>query len=107
MRQQQSEEIMSGSVQKISSHAAAPNGAGNQLCVLGNAVGIAVAGGASPQTVAVTWPGGLPVGYHVIVTPSMKATAWVTNKTAAGFTLNLDNGGSISAGIVDVTVISA
>ena len=98
---------MPGSVQKISSHAAAPNGAGNQLCVVGNAVGIAVAGGASPQTVAVTWPGGLPVGYHVICTPSMKATTWITGKTATGFTINLDNGGTISAGTVDVTVISA
>src|ERR1700751_5115445 len=96
----QSEEIMSGSVQKISSHAAAPNGARNQLCVLGNAVGIAVAGGATPQTVAVTWPGGLPVGYHVIVTPSMKAMCWITSKTASSFVINLDNGGQISAGTV-------
>lgn len=94
-------------VQKISSHAAAPNGANNQLAVLGHAVGISVAGGASPQTVAVTWPGGLPASYQVSVTPSMKAWTWVTAKTATGFTINFDNGGTISAGTVDALVISA
>jgi hypothetical protein len=94
-------------VVKISSHAAAPNGAGNNLTIIGHAVGIVVAGGASPQTVAVTWPGGLPVGYQVVVTPSMKAMAWVTAKTATGFTINLDNGGTIAAGTVDALVISA
>jgi hypothetical protein len=98
---------MSGAVQKISSHSAAPNGANNQLCILGHAVGIAVAGGASPQTVSVTFPGGLPAGYQIAVTPSMKAMCWVTNKTATGFTVNLDNGGTIAAGTIDVLVVSA
>jgi hypothetical protein len=97
---------MSAPVQKISSHAAAPNGANNQLFVVGHAVGIAVAGGASPQAVAVTWPGGLPAGYQVAVTPSMKAMCWVTNRTANGFTFNLDNGGTIAAGTIDVLVVS-
>ena len=97
---------MATSVQKISAHPSAPNGANNPLLILGNAVGIAVAGGASPQAVAVTWPGGLPVGYQVVVTPSMKATAWVTSKTATGFIVNLDNGGTISAGTIDVLVVS-
>ena len=98
---------MSGPVQKISSHSAAPNGAGNQLCILGHAVGIAVAGGASPQTLAVTWPGGLPVGYQVIATPSFKASVWITNKTATSFTVNFDNGSTIPAGTVDCMVLSA
>jgi hypothetical protein len=98
---------MGGPVQKISNHANAPNNAGNQLCILGHAVGISVAGGAPPQTVAVTWPGGLPAGYQVAVTPSMKAMAWVTNRTATGFTVNLDNGGTIAAGTIDVLVVSA
>lgn len=98
---------MSASIQKISSHTAAPNGAGNGLFIAGHAVGIAVAGGASPQTVAVSWPGGLPAGYQVSVTPSMKAMAWVTNKTATGFTVNLDNGGTIQSGTVDCLVVSA
>ncbi len=97
---------MSASVQKISSHATAPNGAGNSLFVVGHAIGIAVAGGASPQAIAVTWPGGLPAGYQVAVTPSMKAMAWGTSKTATGFTVNLDNGGTISAGTIDVLVVS-
>jgi hypothetical protein len=94
-------------VQKISSHASAPNGAGNMLCILGHAVGISVSGGASPQSVAVTWPGGLPASYQVSVTPSMKAMVWVTSKTATGFTVNLDNGGTISAGTFDALIISA
>jgi hypothetical protein len=94
-------------VKKISSHAAAPNGTGNMLCVLGHAVGIAVAGGASPQTVSVTWPGGLPASYQVACTPSVKAMCWVTSKTGSGFVVNLDNGGTISAGTVDCLVISA
>jgi len=97
---------MSASVQKISSHTAAPNGANNSLFVVGHAVGIAVAGGASPQAIAVTWPGGLPAGYQVAVTPSMKAMAWVTSKTASGFTVNLDNGSTIAAGTIDVLVVS-
>ena len=29
----------------------------------------------------------------MIVTPSMKAKAWVTSKAATGFTVNLDNDG--------------
>jgi hypothetical protein len=93
-------------VQRISSHSAAPNGANNQLLVAGHAAGIAVAGGASPQAVAVSWPGGLPVGYQVSVTASMKAMSWVTNKTATGFTVNLDNGGTISAGTIDCLIVS-
>ncbi len=98
---------MSASIQKISSHTAAPNGAGNGLFIAGHAVGISVAGGASPQAVSVSWPGGLPASYQVSVTPSIKAMAWVTNKTATGFTVNLDNGATISAGTFDVTVVSA
>ena len=94
-------------VQKISSHSAAPNGANNPYLVVGHAVGVSVTGGASPQAVAVSWPGGLPAGYQVAVTPSMKAMAWVTNKSATGFTVNLDNGGAIAAGTIDVLVVSA
>ena len=94
-------------VQKISSHSAAPNGANNPLFIVGHAVGVAVAGGASPQSVAVSWPGGLPAGYQVMVTPSMKAMCWVPNRTATGFTVNLDNGGTIAAGTIDVLVVSA
>ena len=94
-------------VQKISNHASAPNGAGNMLAILGHATGITVAGGASPQAVAVTWPGGLPASYQVSVTPSMKAMCWVTGRGATGFTVNLDNGGTISAGTIDCLVISA
>lgn len=97
---------MSAPVQKISSHAAAPNGANNSLFIVGHAVGIVVAGGASPQTVAVTFPGGLPAAYQVAVTPSMKAMCWVTNRTATGFTVNLDNGATIAAGTIDVLVVS-
>jgi hypothetical protein len=74
--------------------------------VAGNAVGIAVAGGASPQAIAVTWPGGLPVGYQAAVTPPMKAMCWVTNKIGTGFTVNLDNGSTIAAGTIDVLVVS-
>ena len=99
---------MTAEVTKISSHAAAPNGANNNYCALGHAVGIAIPSGASPQSVNVTWPGGLPVGYQVIVTASLKATTWVTNKSPTGFTVNVDNGGTIpSSNTVDVTVVSA
>jgi hypothetical protein len=35
------------------------------------------------------------------------ASVWVTSKAATGFTINLDNGGTISVGTVDVTVVSA
>jgi hypothetical protein len=98
---------MTAAVQKISSHSASPNGANNNLCILGHAVGISVAGGASPQSINVTWPGGLPVAYQVAVTPSMKAMVWVTSKTATGFTVNLDNGSTISAGTFDALIISA
>jgi hypothetical protein len=41
-----------------------------------------------------------------VVTPSTKATCWVTSKGATGFTVNLDNGGTISAGTIDVLVVS-
>jgi hypothetical protein len=58
------------------------------------------------QTVAVTWPGGLPAGYQVSVTHSMKAMCWVTSKSATSFTVNLDNGGTIAAGTIDLLVIS-
>jgi len=98
---------MGNGVQKISSHANAPNGAGNQLCAIGNATGISIPSGASPQSVAVTWPGGLPANYHVIVTPSTKATTWVTSKTGTGFTVDFDNGGSIPGSqTFDVTILS-
>jgi hypothetical protein len=93
--------------QKISNHTAAPNGAGNQLLIIGHAVGIAVAGGASPQTVSVSWPGGLPASYQVIVTPSVKAQVYVTSKTATGFNVVLDSGATISAGTIDCLVVSA
>jgi hypothetical protein len=73
---------MSAQVQKISPHPSALNGAGNSLFIAGHAVGIAVPGGASPQSVAVSWSGGLPAGYQVSVAPSMKAMCWVTSKTA-------------------------
>jgi hypothetical protein len=98
---------MTAAVQTISSHSAAPNGAKNQPFVVDHALGVAVAGGASPQTVAVTWPGGLPAGYQVAVTPSMKPMTWVTNRTATGFTVNLDNGGTNSADTINVLVVSA
>jgi hypothetical protein len=92
---------------KISNHTASPNGAGNQLLIIGHAVGIAVAGGASPQTISVSWPGGLPSAYQVLVTPSVKAQVYVTSKTASGFNVVLDNGGTISAGTIDCAVLSA
>jgi hypothetical protein len=36
----------------------------------------------------------------------MKAMAWVTSKSATGFTVNLDNGSTIAAGTIDVLVVS-
>lgn len=41
-----------------------------------------MAGGASPQAVAVTFPGGLPAAYQVAVTPSMLAQAGRSAKAA-------------------------
>jgi hypothetical protein len=43
----------------------------------------------------------------VIVTPSVKAQVYVTSKTATGFNVVLDNGGTISAGTIDCAVLSA
>ena len=36
----------------------------------------------------------------------MRTICWVTNKTATGFTVNFDNGGTIAAGTIDVLVVS-
>jgi hypothetical protein len=90
-------------VSKISNHSDAPNGPKFQPI---SAAFHAVESSASPQAIDFSWPGGLPLIYHVIVTPSMKAMCGVTSKTATGFTVNLDNGSTIAAGTIDCLVVS-
>lgn len=55
----------------------------------------AVADHRRPETVIVRWTGGRPASDQVLVTPSMSAWASVTSKTATGFSVVLNNGGTI------------
>ena len=77
--------------------------------VIGVAMGVAVTGGASPQSVEVPWPADqprLPANYEVrVMELSMEARARVTSRTATGFAVTLDNGGMISAGTIGCLVI--
>lgn len=65
----------------------------------------AVSAGAAGATVTAVVSGlHLPPSYEVLLQPNQAAFAWVTNKTAAGFTINLEPTGSgtiIAAGSVD------
>jgi hypothetical protein len=68
----------------------------------GNRVAVAVGAGAG--NVAVTWARTEPnTEYGVHATPSWGTTVYVTNKLAAGCTLNFGTGAPVGGGTVDVS----
>jgi len=68
------------------------------------------AGGSAGAAVTIAVTGlELPASYTVQVTPSQDATAWITSRTQAGFTVNLAPrlaANTLAAGTVDVVVIA-
>jgi hypothetical protein len=80
--------------------------------IFGQALGVANASGAAGATVStvVTFLEPLPSVYAVTVQPGQAAVAWITSRTAFGFTVNiapLVSTNAISAGTFDATVIAA
>ena len=80
--------------------------------ILGALSGVASAAGGSAGaavTVPVSFPGSLPANYAVIVTASQDATAYVTAKTASGFSVVLSPrlaANTLAAGTFDTVVLA-
>lgn len=68
------------------------------------------AGGSAGAAVTVALSGlSLPASYTVQATPSQDATTWVTNRTQAGFTVNIAPrlaASTLAAGAIDVVVMA-
>lgn len=80
---------------------------------MGHQFGITVAGGASPQTIAVSWLSPLPSSYMVsveldlTVSATSAITASISSKTSTGFNVVLTGAGTTStipAGTMNVRV---
>ena len=90
-----------------------PTGAAFALsdrAVIGNLLGVANAAGAgagAAVTVAVTGLR-LPTSYNVLINLDQDATWFVSGKTSAGFTVNLNPRlatSTLAAGTIDITII--
>lgn len=67
------------------------------------------AGSSAGAAVAVAVAAPLPAKYAVFVSPSQDATWWITNRTQAGFTINLAPrlaANTLAAGTLDLMVLA-
>ena len=78
----------------------------NDAVVLGVKAGVAVANGTNP-TVSVAFAEPIPGNYAVAVSCNENFPAFVTAKTAAGFTVTVEGTVSGGACTIDVIVVAA